>query len=325
MFLNKKDLKLLYELDSNYRIPYSKVGKKIQMSEQLISHKVKQMMKKRIINRHCPLIDYARFGLLNFIVLFKVHYRSEDSFSQLIEKLERNRIITTILECDGKYDLLVVFSSDNPSSFNKQLTRLVSENTELRDWIILTTVVEHHYMRNYLVGKVADRAEDVVVGGDRDELDIDYINRGVIRGLVHGKKRITDIANTLGITPKTALSRLRWLEKNGIVRDYRLSLNLKNAGIHTDTILIKYRNITKKEEEEFRYFCRSNPNVIELIKSFGEWDVILQVETRSQEEFRRLYLRIKEKFDDVISEVDNFHVFAVHKKQFLPEEILEQQ
>ena len=159
--LEKRNRKLLYELDANYRRPSRILGKKIRMSEQLVSYTINSFLKKGILLGFYPLIDYSRSGYLSFIVCFKVYYLNHQSFTSLIKKLQEHPQITSIIECDGKYDLLLVFHAKNPSSFNKTLKRLISDNSELRNYMILTSVVEHHYLRNYLLGKHGE--DDTVI------------------------------------------------------------------------------------------------------------------------------------------------------------------
>ncbi len=322
--LHKKDLRLIYELDNNYRQTFTKIGKKIHLSEQLISYKVHSFEQKKIILGYTPNIDYSRFGYLTFIVFFKVHYTNEQSFDRLIHKLKTHENITSIIECDGNYDLLVTFATKNPSSFNKKLKQLVSENPkELRHHTILTTVVEHHFPRSYLIN-TEDRF-DIILGGDREEIPLDATNQHIIHALLQGKKKIIDIAASLAITPKTALTHLHSLEHQQIIKSYRLLLNPSNMSVNANIILVRYRNITVDKEEEFRRFCKHHPNVIEFTKTFGEWDVVVHTETVHREQFRKLSLQIREKFDDIIESIDNFRVFANHKKQYLPQEMFDEE
>lgn len=321
--LPKKDLRLLYELDCNYRKTFTQFGKKIRMSEQLVSYKIHSFEEKKIILDYLPNIDYSRFGYLTFIVFFKVHYINEQSFARLIHKLKQHENIISITECDGTYDLMVTFAARNPSSFNKKLKQLVSENPkELRHHTILTTVVEHHFPRSYLI-ESEDRY-DTILGGDREEIPLDKLNLSLIKCLLAGKKKIIDIAQSLKITPKTALNHLKYLETQQIIKGYRLLLNPQAMNLSANIILIRYRNITLEDEENFRRFCKYHPNVIEFTKTFGEWDVVVHTETEHREQFRKLSLQIREKFDDIIESSDNFRVFANHKKQYLPEEIFDE-
>src|SRR3989344_3978120 len=216
--MNKKDLKLIFELDSNSRASYSKIGKKIRMSEQLISYKIKSFQKKGVIQGVCPLIDYSRFSLLAFLVFFKVRFKSEQSYTKLLEELKGHENVLSIMESDGKYDLLVIFASKNPSSFNKKLKILVSDYPQLKDWMILTSVVDHHYLRNYLLGK--DGESDVILGGDRDEVPVDDLDFYILHALIMGKRTILEIAEYARSSPKTILIHLKWLQEQHVLKGY---------------------------------------------------------------------------------------------------------
>ena len=320
--IQKSDLKLLFELDSNSRNSFSRIGKKIRMSQQLISYKITQLEKKKIIGAFYPLIDYSRFGYLTFMVFFKVYYQNEARFYDLISRIKSHPHILRVMECDGTYDLIVTFAAKNPSSFNKMLKKIVEENQkELRGWMILTTIVEHHSSRNYLIAKEPEK--DVVIGGDREELFVDDINKKIVHALMNQHKKAVDIAKEAQITPKTAMGRLRWLEEKEIIKGYKTLFNLRPLDIATNIILINYHNVSVKEEEEFRNFCKSNQHIIEFTKVIGEWDVVLTVETMNRDDFRKLYLTMRERFEDIIADYDNFRVFHVHKKQFLPLDAVE--
>lgn len=315
--LTKKDKKLLYELDSNYRQSYTQIGRKIRMSQQLISYKINSLLKKKIITSFFPLLDYSRFGYLNFIVFFKVHYINEQAFNHLIKKLKEVDEIISIIECEGHYDLIVTFSALNPSAFNKKLKQLLVENPkELRDNLILTTVVEHYFSRNYLTG--SKEVLDTIIGGDRNELPIDALNRKIVATLLDGKKNLIEIAAQTGSTPKTVISRLKLMEQNGIIKKYRLLLNIKKLGFSVNVVLVRYRNITFEEEEQFRQYCKFHPNIVYFAKTFGEWDVIIIIESKNPQEFRNIFLQLREKFDEFIEKNENFIIFQIHKKQLLP-------
>ncbi len=321
MRLKKKDFRLLYELDANYRQPSVKLCKKTRMSEQLISHKIAQYHKKSIIRGTIPLIDYARFGLHTYIVFFKASYHSEEKFHNLVHHLTSRDDIIMIFECDGKYDLLAMFISKNPSAFNKSLKHLLSEVKGLKEGLILTTIVHHLFLRNYLVRK--EGLDDLVMGGDRDELVVDTLGKKLLAALLDGSKRIVDIARQVGATEKTVRARLLQLQKSEIVKGYRLNLDISKLGVTSNILLIRFGNISKEQDDKFRYFCEQHPNISEFIRSFGEWDALLFVETMGGSEFRKIFLQIREHFEDVIEDFDNFRVFEVHKKQFLPKAALE--
>jgi Lrp/AsnC family leucine-responsive transcriptional regulator len=322
MNLSNKDMRLVFELDSNYRKPYSRIGKKIRMSQQLVSYKVKSLSSNGIIVSNFPLIDYSRFGYLNFRVYFKVNYANRKKFSEMVSEMKKHFNITSIMECDWRYDLIVTFTTKNPSYFNKKLRELISDNPEqLKNCMILTTVVEHHYPRKYLVGY--KNYSDTVIGGDRENINMDHINRSILKALLSNRKSVMEISKQVSATPKTVMARLKKLEKNEIIRGYRMLIDTNKMGFVTNKILIKYHNISIDRERELKTFCYGNPNITELIKTFGEWDLEITVETRNQKDFRNLCMNMREEFEDIISDFDKFSIVGFHKKSTIPKDFFE--
>ena len=83
-------------------------------------------------------------------------------------------------------------------------------------------------------------------------------------------------------------------------------------------VLLQFRSMTIGQDDEFRSFCKYHPCVIEFVKTLGEWDALLYIETKDRGQFRAFLLQLREKFDAVIEDTDNFRVFTFHKKQYLP-------
>lgn len=319
MNLSKKDLKLIYELDSNYRKSYSSIGRNVRMSQQMVSYKVKSLLREGIIIENSPLIEYSRFGYLNFRVYFRVNYSDKERFEEMLARIKKNPNIVMIVDCEGIYDMVLVFASKNPSSFNKSLRELISENPGiLKSFMILTTVVEHYFPKNYLTNSPSH--EDIVIGGDREIVEIDDIDKKILKALIDGQKSVVEIARYLKVTPKTVMSRMRKMEKKGIIKGYRLRMDSQKMGFVSKKILIKYHNISVEREDELRRFCIRNPNIINFIKTFGEWDLELNVHTRTGEEFRKLYMEVRERFEDIIHDIYNFNFFSVQKRRTIPEE-----
>ncbi len=316
MSFTKKDFRLIYELDCNYRNSYTSIARKLKMSEQLVSHKVQQFIRQGIVNSFCPVIDYSRFGLFTYYVFFKVYYQSESQFRSVLDTLGSHEGIIGVIECDGKYDVIAVFASANPSAFNKNMRALVAEHDSLRVRMILTTVVEHIYPRSYLVSR--ENNTDIVVGGDREEKIFSTLDLALLLSLVKGNRKLVDLAAGSNLSSKTTLTHLRALEKEDVIRGYRLVLQLRDLGVATNMVLLQFRSMTIGQDDEFRSFCKYHPCVIEFVKTLGEWDALLYIETKDRGQFRAFLLQLREKFDAVIEDTDNFRVFTFHKKQYLP-------
>jgi len=317
--MNPKDARLLFEIDKNYRQPYSKIGKKIGMSQQLINYKVKSLASDGVVIGNYPLIDYSRLGYLSFRVYFKINYLNWESFEKMINSLKNHPNITSIMECDSGYDLMILFSTRNPSAFNKALREVISEYPkQLKNCMILTTVVEHLFSKNYLTG--SNSSSDTVVGGDRNFTDTDPVDKKILKALTRGKKTVVEMSTEAGITSKTAMNRLKIMENKEIIKGYRLVIDTRKIKLSTNKILIKFHSVSIDKEKEIMKFCLGHPGITEVAKTFGEWDLELTVIAKTREEFRNICILIRQKFEDIIADFDNFRIFKIHKKQLLPDE-----
>ena len=84
-------------------------------------------------------------------------------------------------------------------------------------------------------------------------------------------------------------------------------------------VLILYHNLTPERDRAVNEFCMRSPHITEFVKLFGEWDAAITVETKTMEEFRNVYISLREQFEDIIQDSEDFPVFQTHKKQFLPD------
>ena len=58
MKLDKKDFKLLYELDKNSRLSYSQLSKRVRLSQESVRYRISRLVKDRIINKFFTVIEY---------------------------------------------------------------------------------------------------------------------------------------------------------------------------------------------------------------------------------------------------------------------------
>ena len=324
MRVTNSDLGLLFELDQDARQPHSRIGKRIRLSQQMVNYKSRVFQESGLISGFYPLIDYSRFGYLRFPVFFKIHYSSRERFHSFLEKLSKDGSIVEIIECGGRFDVLLVFSAKNPSSFNKALKDIIFTHTMLKEYSILTSVVSHLFPRKYLTDKPSS-AKDLVIGGDRELIPIDETDRKILLELQkNAVSPSLEIARKVGVNPKTVISRIRKLQSLGIIKGFRPALHIQSMNYKVNKILLKFHNITPEKEEELKNFCMGNPNITEFTKLFGQWEAEITAETKTLEEFRNAYVLLRERFEDIIMDTESFPVIKIHKKQFLPQEFFEQ-
>ena len=69
--LNKKDRKILYQLDLDSRQSLNQIGKKVRLSREVVQYRIKQLEKKGIIKGYRTLIDTSKLGYINCRLFIK--------------------------------------------------------------------------------------------------------------------------------------------------------------------------------------------------------------------------------------------------------------
>ncbi|MBR9699916.1 Lrp/AsnC family transcriptional regulator [Candidatus Woesearchaeota archaeon] len=317
--LSGNELSVLRQLESNARMSYSTIGKKTRKSQQRVSYAVASMVKKGIITKLYPLIDYAKLGILSFRVYFKLSYKSEREVKEFVDHLASRNFTYWIAHTGGVYDLICTFFSPNVSQFYKNLRRVMATfPTLIRDYAVLTTIVTRRFGRKYL--RVDDPSKIIYLGGDRPREEIDRTDLAILSLLASDVRMSSvDIARSISLTPKTVISRIKGLEKRKILNGYRPSLNTQAVGYTRTLLVIRYHNVTVKEEEKLLHYLQIHPHVISAVKTLGEWDLEIEIEAQKEAAFRQIEFEIRQKFASLIQDISGIPIYDVHKETLFPE------
>jgi len=318
---------ILQEMERNARTPLSTIGKKTRMSQQRISYALDSMIKNKVIGGFFTLIDYAKLGVLNFRVYFKVSYTSPEEFAKLIDRLRKEPSVSWIATCGGRYDLLCTFFALNPSSFNKTLRGIMREfPNQLENYTVLTTIVMRNFRRKYLFSKTPYIPKQIIIGGDRPPEPLDNTDLQIL-GFLSENARMSavEIANKLDITAKTVIKRIKKLRKRKIIRGFRPILNVGQTGRMTFILSVKSHNVVPELEDELVKYLKLHPNVVSITKTLGEWDLEIQIEVESWYLYRKIVFEIRQKFKSLIQEIETTPLYEVYFKiTYFPKFLLSQ-
>lgn len=321
----KIDKNLLYMYSENCREPFSSIAKRLHKSPQIVKYSINRFEKQGIIPFYYTVVDYSLLNMLLFKVYFKGGGSKGPEINYLVKKLVDNPSVVSVYETGGQYDLIVEFMAENPSKFNKELRFLINDYQELKNHDIIINVVSHIYPRYYLLKKrdsnYSTIPKEIIIGGDREISKITKNEKKVLISLViNPRERITSIASKLDINVKTAISAIKSLEEKRIIRGYKSGLDTEKLNITYNRITLKLHNINPEKEKKLLDFCLNTPEITKLSKTLGEWDVEIDIETYSQDEFRRIYLTIREEFKDMIMLFNSYRVYNKFKHKYINQE-----
>ena len=88
--MDVKTNNLLYELNWDCRQSYTKLGKKLNMSKQVIAYRVNQLEKEKTILGYHALIDWRRLGFNSVRVYLKFHNITPSKEQEIYELIKKN-------------------------------------------------------------------------------------------------------------------------------------------------------------------------------------------------------------------------------------------
>ncbi|MFH1316368.1 MAG: winged helix-turn-helix transcriptional regulator [Candidatus Woesearchaeota archaeon] len=317
--MEKRDKRLLYELEMNSRRSISSIGKISRMSQQTADYKIKLLLKKDIIKNFVTIINYSTTDYLCFRVFFQLRQKMSDKYNSFIKMLKDHKNTLEISMVRSRYDLIVAFAYNNPLFFNTEFKKIVQENIELiKDYDIMTSVSQNYFGRKYLSPK--SEIKNIFIGGEAKLIHLEPVDKRILFILSRNSRiPIAEICSDVNKSPSTVINKIKMMKKLGIILSYSCFINPISVDHHQYIILLRSKNLTLKLENNLANFCIQNPNIISFVKTFGNWDYELTVETITPTEFRKIYENIRQRFEDIM---DDFNILIVNdliKSVFLPE------
>jgi Lrp/AsnC family transcriptional regulator, leucine-responsive regulatory protein len=103
-----------------------------------------------------------------------------------------------------------------------------------------------------------------------------------------GRRRNTELADAINMTPAPCLRRVKELEENGIIRKYVALVEPRLVGLNlTALIEIKLVSQTQPRLESFERAMSKLPDVLECFLVTGDWDYVLKVVVGDLDEYQK--------------------------------------
>ena len=320
--MNKIDPSLVFLRSENARMSLKDLGRLVKKSPQLLKYNISVLEKEGVLHDPYYIFDYSHFGLILFRVYFKGVYIKEQDKIKVITELRQNPYVLAIYDLVGEFDLAVEFAAPNPSKFNKEFKKIITANPLLKEYKIVLNIVTHIYPRHYLVNstELLTLYNQKIVGGDREKEEFKPEEMAVLKVLLRQPTiRYTKLAKESDLNVKTVKSILHQLAKRSIIRGCKFLLDKNKLDITKSRLFLKLHNVDVEYESRLLDYLHDNPEVIQLNKTVGDWDMEIDLESLDKSRIRYIISKLREEFSDLIAGFNLIEVYEYHKRTYLPE------
>jgi len=296
--INYKTSKLLYLISENCRITSKELSKSLKISQQSASYTVLNLLKKKRILNYQTLIDPAKFGLINIIAFFRYTNFDNTIINQIKKYLKETQFVTSIENVTQGSDLMIEYCVPNLSLFNKEnrdFLHKFTKNITMND--IYVVIVKHIYNRKYLMHNSPQT--EIVLSGDRDLANLSMHQLQVLEALKNNpKESIIQISKKVKLDPKTVIKIKKYLEKQMIIRKYSSIINYSSLEINRKHALIQLDYEKPNDIKKFIEYAKNHKNIISVIKTLGDYEILITIERTDSEKSVMTELRKEFKISD---------------------------
>ncbi len=322
--LTQSDLNLLAELENNARQPLSQLAHKLGISQQLLSYRLQTLQKRKILGGYFTQINFPMMGYTKYRTLFRISNFSQSKEKEIIDYLMAHKNVQWIVECGGKYDLLVNFIAKNVIQYQTFLREFKNKFPhQIQDFDIFIVIGWLELRRSYFTQNMREVKKISYFGRDYEPVRLDNVDLQILNHLAD-QARISsvEIAEKIGVSPNTINSRIKNLCAKRVIWAFKPLIYLENTGFQAYKLALKLQSFTEKIENEIVEYLKPDVRVVAIIYLLGQWDFEIEFEVNSQESMKDLLRRIRDKYRANIKEFELIPLFHEYRYNYFPRDLI---
>lgn len=319
--VDKKDRKILYELDGNARQSIAQIGKKIGLHKNTVNYRIKRLQDIGVIKNFYAVINSYKIGYDMFRFYIVYRHITPDIRKEIINYFVNNKDTWWVASFEGSYDLCIVFWVKEINDFHVSWEEALKKYRKyFREIMFFDYVQLKHFRHSFLLDdiNVKDRKNMIVTGGGKRETidEMDYI---IMKSLSKDSRIQTiDIAETLDVSSNTILNRMRKLEELDILQAYRANIDFSKLNYHLYKVNIDLNDYNQRGR--IINYLKQNPHLAMIDKAIGYYDLELDLYLKNLDHLHEVMDDLTIKFPNDIRNYSYVHDPTLHKLRYIPEE-----
>ncbi len=301
MKLDKIDIKLLSELMRDSRTPLTALSKKLKTSRKIVSYRIEKLQKENIILNFVTEIDYSKLGYMGVAVFINIKAKKQKEFKEYLNKCN---FISWVSELSGvwRFGFSIIGKSEKELDF-----KFISIYKEFKDDIIdhrFTLHKKSSFFYEKYFGTVIDK--DLEKPKKLIDYKVDSKDKLILKELSNNSRLdYVSLSKKVKLTPPAVRTRIKHLEKSGIISKYSIFVSLYNLNLYQYSVFITNKNIDV--HERFLGYLSLHKKVSFIAEYVGDPFLEFGIFVENPYDLRDILQEIEESFpDNKIIEVSLF-------------------
>ncbi len=319
------DKKILAQLDQNSRTPLKILARNIRQPYHVVSYRFEQLVKYGLIKKFVTEVGLGKLGYFVYKIFFQLTGLTKEKQEEFFSFLVKNPDIIWVASCEGRWDLMVAVYSKDVVEFSKVKDEVLRKFGNFISEYDITIIKDVYILkRSYLLHPAEPRSfpkayrQEYYIAGNQ-KASIDEKDKAILKLIAENSRMgLIELAQKTGLDPKTVASRIRGMEKSGVIQGYCILLDLNKLGYMYYKMVVYLQDIQKENYDRLIEFFKMQPNVIHLIEAVGPWEIELEIETTSDRDFHALGKAIRNRFPGVVKKIETAFISEEMKLMYLP-------
>lgn len=323
--LEELDRKIISALDEDSSKSLTRISQEIGSTPQLVKYHLEKLQKEGVIVAYWPMIDFRKLGYSNVSYFLKLKNLTPKTERDIFTFLSKGNEFNIVMRGDGYWDLHFTISTQ---SLFRSIEAFNGFYDRFHHFILHADMALsagfYQFRRTYLkIGLRRTQGFMALTGADVQKVTLSADTLQVLEAFnENSRQSYAELANRLGMSRDKVKYHLEKLKTEGIVQSQALLLDNDRIGYSRYRIVLQVTNFTSKEFDDFFRFCQAHPNIIHLLRLFGNWQALIDVEIESRKKLRLLLREILHRFGNIVLRLEPTHVYKVDKFRDIPLKIV---
>jgi len=303
--VDERDLSILYELSLDSRQPFGRIAKKVDMSRQAVSDRVKRLLQNGVIRGFITEVDAKPLGLTKNVVYLELMGATKEKEEEIQKVLLSNPYVCWIDLATGRWNFIFDLYSRDSDHLAVLIDRLKENVGECLEDLALVSLRNHeHFIYKYFSTERPSERSQL-----SEKIALDGRDLVILRHLSENSRcSLSPIARETGLTPEAVSRRINVLVEAGVIRRFTLFVDISKLGYELYNVQISLTAPNKSDEKGIIEYLTKHPKVSYCEMLITHWNIEFGVFIRHPDELRDVIRELRGAFPRKIRVTDT-HLF----------------
>jgi len=318
--LDVKDKKILSILSANSRIPLTQISKKVGLSRDAINYRIKNYVKKGIIQGYRTVVNISKFGYMANHLFIKLNNPSKEVEKKILNKITKYPFVRAVIKFSGSYDFEIAFVTKDVDNLDNILTKIITDCSEfLHDYellIISRIFVAETFPKSFFEYKTQkDSKKSSYKKVDKDDIEIlKIISEDATTPL-------SKIAGKVKLSADAVAYRIKNMVNSGVIIKFIPVINYVSLDYSLHTILLNINGLDEDKEKILKNFFSADKNTLLAVKVIGRFNILIYLLVKNVEELQETMLKLRSLFPKQINYYEILIAYEEYKYVYFPKDL----